>query len=305
MIKHASQLVIQIVLVTCLLVSSGFKNSANADSRPAFGGRAAAVADEAPAGLVSDAQSSNIYLFPTPAAGDETANDKTVDDDYFDNEFTTSLSGDISDPLEPWNRFWFGFNDIIWRQYAQPIWISYELVTPVEFRQGVSNFFDNLAFPIRFINCLLQGKPMEAGVEFSRFIVNSTLGVGGLMKPAAQFKPLWCEEPDVDGFGQTLGRWGFGDGVYIVWPLLGPSTVRESFGMVGDFAAHPLTYASIHWENGYTNTVVGLRAGHALGENLDTYSSLRKISVEPYTALRSAYVQNSRSRVQGIDAPDF
>ena len=292
------------LLATSIMFASGLANFAKADSRPVHGGRAAQVAENVPATLMLEAKEAGFYFVaipPAPAAGEN------LDDDaYFDDEnFANRIDGNIADPLEPWNRFWHGFNDILWLQFIQPVWLTYELVTPTELRQGVSNFFTNLAFPVRFINCLLQGKPMEAGVEFQRFIVNSTLGVGGLMNPGKEHKPLWCDEPDVSGFGQTLGRWGFGDGFYIVWPIIGPSTVRETFGMAGDFAANPMTYATYNWDNATTNSINGLRALHSVGERLDAYNSLRKISVEPYSALRNAYVQGSRGKVAGLEAPDY
>ena len=295
-----------VLLAASIVFASGLANFAKADSRPIHAGRAAQVAAQAaPASLVAEAKDDGFYFVampPAPAAGEEVVDD----DSYFgDDNSTSNIKGEISDPLEPWNRFWHGFNDILWLQYIQPIWLTYELITPTELRQGVSNFFTNLAFPIRFINCLLQGKPVEAGVEFQRFIVNSTLGVGGLMNPGKERKPLWCDEPDVTGFGQTLGRWGIGDGVYIVWPVVGPSTVRDTFGMAGDFATHPLSYAAYHWDTPAVNSITILRAGHSIGERLDAYNSLRKISVEPYSALRNAYVQSSRSKVAGLDTPEY
>ena len=296
-----------LLLIISISFGSGFASIAKADSRPVHGGRAAQAAQNAPANLVVEAKEAGFYFVvipPAPAAGEVVAGDD-FDDDYDDADFATHINGDIADPLEPWNRFWHGFNDILWLQYVQPIWITYELVTPKELRQGVSNFFTNLAFPVRFINCLLQGKPMEAGVEFQRFIVNTTLGVGGLMTPAKHNKPLWSDEPDVTGFGQTLGRWGLGDGFYIVWPVLGPSTVRETFGLAGDFAVHPMTYASYHWDGAEMYTVSGLRGLHSVGERLEPYNSLRKISVEPYSALRNAFVQSSRSNVAGLPAPEY
>ena len=312
MSRLISKIIFSSLLGTALFAADGFSQQLLADSRIAFGGRAAEMAEHAPAQVVTEAEDNGLFLLtpgdlPAPAAGENGA-DKALDDPYYDewedDEFSTSISGEIADPLEPWNRFWHGFNDILWRQYGQAIWQTYELITPKEFRQGVSNFFNNLAFPVRFINCLLQGKPMEAGVEFQRFIMNTTLGLGGLMNPGANSKPLWCDEPDVTGFGQTLGRWGVGDGFYIVWPVIGPSTARESIGLAGDFAANPMTYASIKWENRVTNTAIALRTNHTIGESIEAYDSLVKISVEPYSALRNAYVQGSRTRVLGLEAPD-
>ena len=295
-----------------VIALDGTSSELKADSRVAFGGRAAEMSEHVSAQIVADAENDGYFLLApqtiqAPAAGENTAG-KALDDPYFDNwdddDFDSYSNEDIADPLEPWNRFWYGFNDILWRQYAQPIWQTYELITPKEFRQGVSNFFDNIAFPVRFINCLLQGKPLEAGVEFQRFIMNTALGFGGLMNPGASSKPLWCDEPDVVGFGQTLGRWGVGDGFYIVWPIIGPSTARESVGLLGDFAANPMSYTTLFWENRISNTALALRTNHSIGEGLESYNSMIKISVEPYSALRNAYIQSSRTKVTGLEKPD-
>ena len=295
-----------------LLCGHGLVDQAQADSRPVFSGRAAQAAEQAPPQISEDAAASDVFLLSdenmAPAAGDAPRSGDLSDpyyDQWEDDEFDAGVSGAIADPLEPWNRFWFHFNDILWRQYGQAVWQTYELITPAAFRQGVSNFFNNLAFPVRFVNCLLQGKPLEAGVEFQRFIMNSTLGFGGLMNPAANSKPLWSDEPDVTGFGQTLGRWGVGDGFYIVWPVFGPSTARESVGMLGDFAAQPLTWTNLYWDNRITNSITALRANHTIGENIEAYNSLMRISVEPYSALRNAYVQGSRNRVLGTGGADM
>lgn len=275
-----------------------------ADSRPLHGGRAAQLVTTAPATIILEAQSDEpIFLLEAPSAGEPPVSSGDPYDEYKD-EFEGNVTGEIADPIEPWNRFWFRFNDIVWRQYVQPVYQTYELVTPTELRQGVNNFFNNLFFPVRFVNCLLQGKPMEAGVEFSRFIVNSTLGFGGLMQPAKKDKPLWCDEPDVTGFGQTLGRWGVGDGFYIVWPLIGPSTVRESFGLAADFALDPLTYLTFADVDSTDLALNTFRGVNAVGKRLGSYNELLKISVEPYSALRNAYVQGVRNNVAGKSKAD-
>lgn len=272
-----------------------------ADSRALHGGRAAQLVATSPAAMLKAQSDAPIFLLEPPAAGESAPDDPYGD---YKDEFETSINGEIADPIEPWNRFWFGFNDIVWRQYLQPVYQTYELVTPKELRQGVNNFFNNLFFPVRFVNCLLQGKPMEAGVEFSRFIVNSTLGFGGLMQPAKKDKPLWCDEPDVTGFGQTLGRWGVGDGFYIVWPLIGPSTVRESFGLAADFALDPLTYLTFMDVDSADLALNSFRGVNSIGNRLGSYNELLKISVEPYSALRNAYVQGVRNNVAGKPKAD-
>ncbi|MBQ1420509.1 MAG: VacJ family lipoprotein, partial [Desulfovibrio sp.] len=150
----------------------------------------------------------------------------------------------IADPIEPWNRFWFGFNDIFYLYVANPAYRFWETVTPRQLRTGISNVFRNLLFPMRFINNLLQFRFKEAGVEFGRFIVNSTAGLGGLVDIAKHKKTIVPVHPEGEDFGQTLGRWGFGHGFYIVWPFIGPSSVRETFGRAGDYFLYPAFWAS-------------------------------------------------------------
>lgn len=254
-----------------------------ADSRPAYAGRVALASEKARGELLE-----------LPAVGGSPVGDSSSDevdplDDYDD---LPVADADIADPLEPWNRFWFGFNDVLYRGVFKPINTGYEAITPVEFRSGLRNFFHNLLFPVRFFNCLLQGEFMDAGVEASRFIINTTAGFGGLMNPGARAKPLWSNEPDVIDTAQTFGRWGMGDGFYIVWPVIGPTTVRTSLGWVGDAAMNPMTYVSPDW---IPWTATGGRALANMGGVLENYESIRRIAVEPYLAVRSAYVQASRA----------
>ena len=256
-----------------------------ADSRPAFAGRVALVSEKVGGELPE-----------LPAAGGSPVGESDSEgvdplDDYDD---LPVANADIADPLEPWNRFWFGFNDVLYRGVFKPINKGYEAITPVEFRSGLRNFFHNLLFPVRFFNCLLQGEFMDAGVEASRFIINTTAGFGGLMNPGARAKPLWSDEPDVIDTAQTFGRWGMGDGFYIVWPVIGPTTVRTSLGWVGDAAMNPMTYVTPEWIPWAVSSGRGLAN---MGGILENYESIRRIAVKPYLAVRSAYVQASRSSI--------
>ncbi len=168
---------------------------------------------------------------------------QTVSDDAFEDYDDDDVS-DISDPLEGWNRFWFKFNDVMLLHVIKPIYTGYTTVTPQPVRTGISNAFHNLQTPVRLVNCVLQGRFGEAWVEFGRFIVNTTAGFGGVFDVAKQSKPLIpVDNRDAD-FGQTLGVWGVGEGIYLVWPIAGPSTVRDTVGMVGDWAASPLFWTS-------------------------------------------------------------
>ena len=277
-----------------MALSAGQNRMAWADSWPAYAGRVA---------LANESVRGEPLILPaaggSPVGEDRPLSEGTAVDPLDDYEDFPLSDATIADPLEPWNRFWFGFNDVLYRGVFKPINTGYETVTPAEFRLGLRNFFHNLLFPVRFFNCLLQGEFMDAGVEASRFIINSTAGFGGLMNPGARARPLWSDEPDVIDTAQTFGRWGMGDGFYLVWPVIGPTTVRTSLGWVGDSAINPMTYVTPAW---IPWTVTGGRGLANMGGILENYESVRRIAVEPYLAVRSAYVQSSRARIPH-DAP--
>jgi len=149
------------------------------------------------------------------------------------------LTDIIPDPFEPLNRAFFEFNDKLYFYALKPIATGYKAVVPEPARVGVSDFFNNLSFPVRFANCLLQGKGEGAAMEFARFIINTFMGIGGFVDVASQegFKKY-----DED-LGQTFGAWGAGPGFYICWPFLGPSSARDTIGSVGDGFLDPVNYA--------------------------------------------------------------
>ena len=209
-----------------------------------------------------------------------------------DEEYLDAVSRIIPDPLEGWNRAMFAFNDVVIEHVARPAYTGYEYITPAFMRAGIKNFFHNLAFPVRFTNNLLQGRGMAAGVEMSRFVLNTTAGVGGLFNVAKRHEPVVPVEDE--DFGQTLGVWGAGEGFYIVWPLFGPSTVRDSVGRVGDYFLHPLTYVQ-PWELSLGAKAVG--TFNDLDEVLDQYDQLKRAAIEPYSSVRDAYVQYRRARL--------
>ena len=210
--------------------------------------------------------------------------------DELDNYDDTPVTG-VYDPLEPWNRFWFAFNDIFYVHIAKPVFEAYQQVMPRQIREGVRNIWDNVGFPKRFINNLLQGKGKGAFVELGRFCTNISAGFG-VMDVAASKKVLVPYDPSGEDFGQTLGRWGIGHGVYIVWPFLGPSSLRESVGFAGDCVVDPFFYA---WELS-TVSELYLRFNDLEG-TLSTYTSLRGIAVDPYIAVREAYINYRNQQV--------
>ena len=145
------------------------------------------------------------------------------------------------DPRDPWervNRATYAFNDTVDRAIGKPAARAYRKVVPGVARKGVSNFFSNLEQPTVMLNDLLQGKWRPAGTDAARFLLNTTLGLGGLFDPAS---PAGLDRNDED-FGQTLGKWGVRPGPYLMVPLLGPATVRDGFGNVVDQFTEPDTY---------------------------------------------------------------
>ena len=145
----------------------------------------------------------------------------------------------IYDPLEPMNRMFFEFNDKLYFWVLKPVKNVYSDVLPIDFRLCIGNFFSNLAAPVRFVNNILQGEFDDAGVVVGRFLINTTVGVGGLGDPALFEFDI---EPRGADFGQTLAKWGLGEGLYLFWPGLGPSSLRDTFGIAGDVYVHPAGY---------------------------------------------------------------
>lgn len=214
------------------------------------------------------------------------------DEDFFEEEFEEDKL-QVADPLFPWNRAMFHFNDKLYFWALKPLARGYKAVTPDFFRTGVKNFFRNITTPIRLVNCILQGKGNAAAIEFSRFIVNTTIGVLGFRRPAdelPQFAP-----PDAEDLGQTLGNYGLGNGFYIVWPILGPSTLRDSIGRAGDFFLDPVSYVEP------TEASLGIRGFDTVNNTsfrIGDYESFKKSAIDPYTALRDVYLQVRENKIK-------
>jgi len=142
----------------------------------------------------------------------------------------------VTDPLEPLNRLTFAVNELAFHAALNPAVKGYNAFVPAPARKGVRNFRNNLFFPLRFVSSLLQGKPGEAGMETQRFLINSTLGIGGLGDPAAKKFDLHSSNEDI---GQTLGAWGWDSQMYLFLPLIGPSSERDALGEVGNALLDP------------------------------------------------------------------
>ncbi len=206
---------------------------------------------------------------------------------------TEEYAGTISDPLEPMNRAFFYFNDKLYFWALKPAASGYGAVIPGEVRVSIRNFFSNVTTPIRFVNCLLQGNFNCVGTEALRFFLNTTVGVAGFFDPAK--KDFKIEKTNKD-FGQTLGVYGIETGSYFVWPFLGPSSVRDSIGFIGDLFLDPQTYL-------ITSLPINLavRAYSQVNETsltLGEYEDFKKSALDPYTALKDAYFQYRQGKVK-------
>ena len=145
------------------------------------------------------------------------------------------------DPRDPWermNRSIYGFNHAVDHAVLRPVARGYQKVTPSFVRTGISNFFDNLDYPVVILNDLLQARFKQAGSDTGRLLMNTTLGIGGLLDPASSAGLLKYD----NDFGLTLARWGAGKGPYLMLPLLGPSDVRDGAGRIPDSFASPRNY---------------------------------------------------------------
>lgn len=245
----------------------------------------------------SKQKTSDLDSMQSSQVNQESQPTQEIDFEDYDNPISEEI---IADPLEPWNRFWFSFNDVLLLKILKPVYTGYTYVTPQELRTGLSNFYYNLKMPIRVINSLLQGKVGQAGYEFGRFIVNTTVGFGGLIDAAKGKKPLYPIDGRAADFGQTLATWGIGEGIYLVWPFFGPSTARDTVGMAGDYFASPLFWATAptgpieFWPGLGATTMLNF---NDLGSAIHAYEALTKGAIEPYVAAREAYVKFRQARV--------
>lgn len=199
--------------------------------------------------------------------------------------------GYIADPIEPFNRVMYGFNEGVFNHYvADPIANTYKKL-PDDVRSCPRNFLYNLGTPVRFLSDVLQGEFSEAGVELGRFVINSTVGIVGLADPAG--REFGIKKPSKEDLGQTLGAYGVGGGMYVVWPFLGPSNVRDTVGMMGDFFLSPSTYVGgdfMYVTNGINGVETTLQTQEAREEMKDGFDSYVKTR-DAYQAYRVRMIE--------------
>jgi phospholipid-binding lipoprotein MlaA len=199
---------------------------------------------------------------------------------------------EIADPIHYWNKAVYHFNDKFYFWLLKPVARGYKWAVPELVRTGVNNFFYNLRFPIRFVSCLLQAKGGSSVAELGRFVVNTTAGIGGLRNVAKAHPKL---NPNEEDLGQTFGVWGIGNGFYIVWPFIGPSTLRDSVGLVGDLFLYPVSYVDP------LEAAAGIIAYDYVNKTsfrIGDYEALKEAAIDPYIAIRDAYIQSRETKVE-------
>ncbi len=214
------------------------------------------------------------------------------------------------DPIEPVNSAIFEFNYRLDKYVVKPAAKVYNFFIPPDVQQSIGNVFQNIRFVPRLFNNLFQGKFQGAGIEMSRFLINTSLGVGGLFDPAGIMFDLNTPPEDL---GQTLGKYGVPNGPYIVLPLLGPFTLRDGIGFIGDTFLDPFNWLVlpifevadaprlVQHDPTITFSQMGYRAGETVNAralNLEKFQGVEEGTLDLYGAVRNAYYQQRFKAIQ-------
>ncbi len=207
-----------------------------------------------------------------------------------------ATSGNPKDPIEGFNRAMFAFNEGLDTVLIKPVAQGYDAVLPTPVRTGVTNFFGNIADLFIGVNNLLQGKPDQAASDLGRVLINSTVGILGIFDVATG---AGLEKHEED-FGQTFGRWGVGDGAYVVIPVFGPRTVRDTAGLVLDVAADPVGNVD-HVPT--RNSLLALRLIDNRADLLPADKVIEEAALDKYTYIRDGYLQRRRNLIHDGNPP--
>ncbi len=229
-------------------------------------------------------------------------NAKEIDEinqfEEFSDEFITTKKD--FDPLEKYNRAMTSFNDYFYIHISKPVIVKYNDIVPIPVKTGVSNFFTNLGFPIRFINNLLQLKFKNSWEELQLFLLNSTFGILGLIDVAKENN--FNLKHHHEDFGQTLATWGVGEGFPIVLPFLGNSNLRDFLGFLVDDYANPLKKgdSSFYLADSFKDTLI-LRSYKLVNNSsfsLDFYEKIRKDTIDLYPYLKELQKQRREKAIK-------
>lgn len=209
---------------------------------------------------------------------------------------TTAMANQNNDPLEPYNRSVMKLNSGLMKILIRPVLTVYRTLVPKPLRSGIANITANAKAPLTFAHDILQGEGTRATQTLGRFLMNSTVGLGGMIDVASK---AGVPAHDEDA-GQTFGRWGVPSGPFLMLPLLGPSSVRDATGFAADIFADPMRYA-LRGDDVRRNVATGLTTGGALtqlDENVDRIGELQGGAIDPYVALREAYRQYRQAAIE-------
>ena len=218
-------------------------------------------------------------------------------------ELSSNGNGEVKDCFEGLNRGIFAFNQALDKIIVEPVAKGYRYL-PSPIRSGTSNFLNNLSLVVTIPNNILQGDFSMAGKNTARFAVNSTVGILGLFDPASK---IGLNDYEKEDYGQTLGSWGIGEGCYLVLPVLGPSTVRDTIGSLGNYFGGDAWYnITVRNDTSYVSDFdyyasVGTRGVDFRAKNLESFDNLEKNSIDFYASVKSLYLQDRKKRILNSD----
>ena len=204
----------------------------------------------------------------------------------------------LQDPWEGFNRKMYAVNDVFDRMLLRPVAKGYATVTPRPVRDGVTNFFTNLQQPITALNLVLQGHPAQAGTALGRFVMNATIGIGGVLDPATSAEiPLRSRD-----FGQTLAQWGWMESRFLVLPVFGPATLRDGFGKGASSS-----FSAVTWLARREGAEISILYGIDARASVLPFESMLTDASDPYLMVRDAYLQRRRCQIIDCSAevPDY
>ncbi len=279
-----------IVSLLSLLVGCASRKAEKEETKPAS--VAATVATTEPS-IITTAETKTAELATTPPINTpvKSADSASVEESLglYEEDKTAPK---VNDPLESFNRAMFTINDALFLNFIKPVGSAYSTVVPEPVRKSIGNAYRNIGYPGRVVNSALQGKVNKVGYETEAFIVNTVFGVGGLFAASDKMLDRKLSPEDTN---QTLAVWGIDDGFYLCLPLLGPTTLRGVFGQVGDSALYPITYVD---GDVLRMVLSGEERLNAISFRIKDYDALKESSVDPYSALKDAYIQNTEKMIK-------
>jgi len=221
------------------------------------------------------------------------ADQASEEEDYYEDEYgDDTATVTVADPLKPFNYDMYVINDFLILYVLEPAAKVEKKIIPWEFRTIFRNMLQNIRFPARFVNALLQAKWEKAGDEFASFFLNTTVGFLGMADVSATYPGLIKSPEDT---GQTFAVWGWEDSSFLTLPVFGPLTVRDALGKIPDVVMDPL-----FWLISGIPESIGLRAGEAVNSTsfrIGDYEAIKKASLDPYVAIRNGYIQNRQKLI--------